>query len=207
MIKINGLKSLNGNSTYSRVPDQIEAGTFMCAAVASRGDITLKNCITKHLECITAKILEIGGNVDENGDTLRVWMNKRPNKAIIKTLPYPGFPTDLQPQIGVCLSIADGTSIINESIWESRFQYTSELNKMGAKITPQGKSAVFEGVKSLSGAPVYATDLRAGAALIIAGLIADGQTELYNLSHIDRGYENIEQKFRNLGAKIERVSE
>ena len=207
VIKINGVKSLNGNSTYSIVPDQIEAGTFMCAAVASRGDITLKNCITKHLECITAKILEIGGNVDENGDTLRVWMNKRPNKAIIKTLPYPGFPTDLQPQIGVCLSIADGTSIINESIWESRFQYTSELNKMGAKITPQGKSAVFEGVKSLSGAPVYATDLRAGAALIIAGLIADGQTELYNLSHIDRGYENIEQKFRNLGAKIERVSE
>ena len=179
----------------------------MCAAVASRGDITLKNCITKHLECITAKIVEIGGNVDANGDTLRVWMNKRPNKANIKTLPYPGFPTDLQPQIGVCLAIADGTSIINESIWESRFQYTAELNKMGAQITAQGKSAIFEGVKNLSGAPVYATDLRAGAALIIAGLIADGQTELYNLSHIDRGYENIEEKFRKLGAKIERVIE
>ena len=207
VIKINGVKSLKGNSTYSIVPDQIEAGTFMCAAVASKGDITLKNCITKHLECITAKIIEIGGNVDANGDTLRVWMNKKPNKANIKTLPYPGFPTDLQPQIGVCLAIADGTSIINESIWESRFQYTAELNKMGAQITAQGKSAIFEGVKSLSGAPVYATDLRAGAALIIAGLIADGQTELYNLSHIDRGYENIEEKFRNLGAKIERIIE
>ena len=207
VIKINGVKSLKGNSTYCIVPDQIEAGTFMCAAVASRGDITLKNCITKHLECITAKIVEIGGNVDANGDTLRVWMNKRPNKANIKTLPYPGFPTDLQPQIGVCLAIADGTSIINESIWESRFQYTAELNKMGAQITAQGKSAIFEGVKNLSSAPVYATDLRAGAALIIAGLIADGQTELYNLSHIDRGYENIEEKFRKLGAKIERVIE
>lgn len=207
VIKINGVKSLKGNASYSIVPDQIEAGTFMCAAIASRGDITLKNCITKHLECITAKIIEMGGNVDANGDTLRVWTNKRPNKANIKTLPYPGFPTDLQPQIGVCLSIADGTSIINESIWESRFQYTAELNNMGAQITAQGKSAIFEGVKKLSGAPVYATDLRAGAALIIAGIIADGETQLYNLSHIDRGYENIEEKFRNLGAQIERVTE
>ena len=207
VIKINGVNSLKGNATYSIVPDQIEAGTFMCAAIASKGDITLKNCITKHLECITAKIIEMGGNVEENGDTLRVWTNKRPNKANIKTLPYPGFPTDLQPQIGVCLAVADGTSIINESIWESRFQYTAELNKMGAQITPQGKSAIFEGVKCLSGAPVSATDLRAGAALIIAGLIADGETELYNLSHIDRGYENIEEKFRKLGAKIERVNE
>lgn len=205
-IKINGVKELHGG-TYSIVPDQIEAGTFMCAAIASRGDITLKNCITKHLECITAKIIEMGGNVEENGDTLRVWTNKRPSKANIKTLPYPGFPTDLQPQIGVCLAVADGTSIINESIWESRFQYTAELNKMGAQITPQGKSAIFEGVKCLSGAPVSATDLRAGAALIIAGLIADGETELYNLSHIDRGYENIEEKFRKLGAHIERVKE
>lgn len=190
VIKINGVKELVGNSSYSIVPDQIEAGTFMFAAVASRGDITIRNCITKHLESITAKIIEMGANVDANGDKLRVWTNKRPNKATIKTLPYPGFPTDLQPQAGVCLSIANGTSIINESIWESRFQYTSELNKMGAKITPQGKSAVFEGVKSLSAAPVYATDLRAGAALIIAGIIADGETELYNLHHIDRGYEN-----------------
>lgn len=207
VIKIDGVKELVGNSSYSIVPDQIEAGTFMFAAVASRGDITIRNCITKHLESITAKIIEMGANVDANGDKLRVWTNKRPNKATIKTLPYPGFPTDLQPQAGVCLSIANGTSIINESIWESRFQYTSELNKMGAKITPQGKSAVFEGVKSLSAAPVYATDLRAGAALIIAGIIADGETELYNLHHIDRGYENIEEKFRKLGANIKRVTE
>lgn len=134
-------------------------------------------------------------------------MNKRPSKAIIKTLPYPGFPTDLQPQMGVCLSLADGTSIINESIWESRFQYTEELNKMGAKITAQGKSAIFEGVKGLTGAPVYMTDLRAGAALIIAGITASGTTEVYNLDHIDRGYENIEEKFRKLGAKIQRVTE
>ena len=207
VIKINGVKELKGNSSYSIVPDQIEAGTFMFAAVASKGDITIRNCITKHLESITAKIIEMGANVDANGDKLRVWTNKRPNKATIKTLPYPGFPTDLQPQAGICLAVANGTSIINESIWESRFQYTAELNKMGAKITPQGKSAIFEGVESLSGAPVYATDLRAGAALIIAGIIADGETELYNLHHIDRGYENIEEKFRKLGADIKRVIE
>ena len=179
----------------------------MLAAVASKGDITITNCITKHLECITAKIIEIGANVDANGDTLRVWTNSRPNKANIKTLPYPGFPTDLQPQMGVVLSVSNGTSIINESIWESRFQYTNELNKMGAKITVQGKSAIFEGVSELTASPVYATDLRAGAALIIAGIIANGKTEIYNLEHIDRGYENIEEKFRKLGAKIERVQE
>jgi len=208
VIKINGVKKLSGDTTYSIVPDQIEAGTFMLAAVASKGDIIIKNCITKHLEPLTAKILEIGGHAEDiNGDTLRVWCTSRPKKATIKTLPYPGFPTDLQPQMGVVLSIAEGTSIINESIWESRFQYTGELNKMGANITAQGKTAIFEGVKELSGAPVYSTDLRAGAALIIAGIIANGKTEIYNLDHIDRGYENIEQKFRNLGAKIERVVE
>lgn len=207
VIKINGVKKLHGDSTYSVVPDQIEAGTFMLAAVASRGDILIKNCIPEHLDCITAKIVEIGGTVEDHGDAVRVFMNKRPNKATIKTLPYPGYPTDLQPQMGVVLSIADGTSIINESIWDSRFQYTCELNKMGAKITDQGKTAVFEGVKGLTGAPVYATDLRAGAALIIAGTIADGETQLYNLQHIDRGYENIEDKFRNLGSKIQRVCE
>ena len=207
VIKINGVKELKGNYTYSVVPDQIEAGTFMLAAIASRGDIVIKNCIPEHLDCITAKILEIGGNVEDLGDSIHVWTNKRPGKAIVKTLPYPGFPTDMQPQIGVALSVADGTSIINESIWESRFQYTAELNKMGAHITAQGKSAVFEGVKNLTGAPVYATDLRAGAALIIAGIIANGETHLYNLDHIDRGYENIEDKFRSLGAKIQRVSE
>lgn len=207
IIKINGVKELKGNATYSIVPDQIEAGTFMIAAVASKGDIVIKNCITKHLESITAKIIEIGGNVDANGDHLRVWCNKRTTKANIKTLPYPGFPTDLQPQMGVALAISDGTSIINESIWESRFQYTAELNKMGAKITATGKTAIFEGVKSLNASPVYASDLRAGAALVIAGIVAKGKTEIYNLNHIDRGYENIEEKFRKLGAKIERVTE
>ena len=207
MIKIDGVKKLKGNATYSIVPDQIEAGTFMLAAIASKGDIVVHNCIPKHLECLTAKILEIGGNVEEYDDSIHVWCDTRPTKAIVKTLPYPGFPTDLQPQIGVVLSVADGTSIINESIWESRFQYTAELNKMGANITAQGKSAVFEGVDFLSGAPVYATDLRAGAALIIAGIIANGETELYNLDHIDRGYECIEEKFRKLGANIKRVVE
>ena len=207
VIKINGVKSLHGNVTYSIVPDQIEAGTFMMAAVASRGDILIKNCIPEHLDCITAKIIEIGGTVEDYGDSLRVSMNKRPIKATVKTLPYPGFPTDMQPQIGVALSIADGTSVIHESIWDSRFQYTFELNKMGAKITAQGKTAMVEGVKSLSGAPVYATDLRAGAALIIAGIIATGETQLYNIEHIDRGYENIEEKFKKLGANIQRVTE
>ena len=207
VIKINGVEKLTGGKSYSVVPDQIEAGTFMLAAVASRGDITIRNCITKHLECVTAKILEIGGNVEAGEDFLRVWCDKRPSKASIKSLPYPGFPTDLQAQMGVVLSIADGTSIINESIWESRFQYTNELNKMGAQITSQGKSAIFEGVEKLYGASVYSTDLRAGAALIIAGIIAEGRTEIYNLGHIDRGYENIEEKFRKLGANIERVQE
>ena len=206
-IKVNGVKELKGNSTYSVVPDQIEAGTFMAAAIATDGDITIKNCITKHLESIIAKIEELGGIVDANGDHLRVTASGRPHKAVIKTLPYPGFPTDLQPQVGVCLALGNGTSIINESIWESRFQYTTELNKMGAQITASGKQAIFEGVDELFGAPVMATDLRAGAALIIAGCAANGKTEIYNLNHIDRGYENIEQKFRNLGAHIKRVQE
>ena len=207
VIKINGVKKLSGNTTYSVVPDQIEAGTFMIAAVASKGDVLIKNCITKHLEPLTAKIIEIGGNVEDHGDEIRVWANERPSKAIIKTQPYPGFPTDLQPQMGVALAVANGTSRIIENIWESRFQYTDELNKMGANITAQGKTAFFEGVEQLYGSPVYSSDLRAGAALIIAGIIAEGKTEIYNLEHIDRGYENIEQKFRNLGAIIERVKE
>lgn len=207
MIKINGVKELKGNATYSIVPDQIEAGTFMLAAVASRGDILIKNCITKHLEPLTAKILEIGAKVEDNGDSIRVWCDNRPSKANIKTLPYPGFPTDLQPQMGVVLATARGNSTINESIWESRFQYTNELNKMGAKINAQGKTAFFEGVEKLVGAPVYSSDLRAGAALIIAGIIAEGETEIYNLDHIDRGYENIEGRFRQLGANIQRICE
>ena len=207
VIKIIGVQKLHGNTSYSVVPDQIEAGTFMLAAIATRGDLVIKNCITKHLESLTAKIIEIGGNVDCDGDTLRVWCDKRPTKATIKTLPYPGFPTDLQPQMGVVLATAEGTSIINEGIWESRFQYTNELNNMGAHITAQGKTAFFEGVENLVGAPVYVTDLRAGAALIIAGVAAKGVTEIHNLEHIDRGYENIEEKFRNIGADIKRVSE
>lgn len=205
VIKINGVKELKGNATYSIVPDQIEAGTFMLAAIASKGDITVHNCITKHLEPVIAKIQEIGGNVDANGDHVRVWWTKRTTKANVKTLPYPGFPTDLQSQMGVVLSMSSGTSIINESIWDSRFQYTQELNKMGAKITTSGKTAIFEGVDYLYGAPVTATDLRAGAALIMAGTSANGVTEVFNLHHIDRGYENIEEKFRKLGANIERV--
>lgn len=207
VIKINGVEKLQGDATYSVVPDQIEAGTFMLAAVATKGDLTLKNCITKHLESITAKIIEIGGNVEDNGDSIRVWCDKKTRKANIKTLPYPGFPTDLQPQMGVVLSLSEGTSIINESIWDSRFQYTEELNKMGAKITAQGKTAFFEGVDALYGAPVYSSDLRAGAALVIAGTVANGKTEIYNLEHIDRGYENIEEKFRKIGANIERIKE
>ena len=151
VIKINGVKELKGNATYSIVPDQIEAGTFMLAAIASKGDVTIHNCITKHLEPVIAKILEIGGNVDANGDHVRVWWSKRTTKANIKTLPYPGFPTDLQAQMGVCLSISSGTSIINESIWDSRFQYTQELNKMGAKITISGKTAVFEDSEEYEG--------------------------------------------------------
>lgn len=207
VIKINGVKKLSGNATYSVVPDQIEAGTFMLAAVATKGDLLIKNCIPEHLDCLTAKILEMGANVEYNNDSIHVWTSKRPNKANIKTQPYPGFPTDLQPQIGVCLALANGTSIIKEGIWESRFQYTAELNKMGAQITDQGKSAIFEGVKELYGAPVEATDLRAGAALIIAGIVAKGETSITNLVHIDRGYENIEEKFRSIGANIQRVTE
>ena len=206
-IKVIGQKELHGGSTYSVVPDQIEAGTFMVAAVASKGDILIKNCITKHLESITAKIIEVGGSVEDYGDSMRVYCDCRPSKANIKTLPYPGFPTDMQSQMGVLLSIANGTSIINESIWESRFQYTDELNKMGAHITANGKTAFFEGVEKLVGSPLYASDLRAAAALVIAGIIADGTSEIYNLEYLDRGYENIEEKFRNLGANIKRVNE
>lgn len=171
-IKIVGVKKLKNNITYSVVPDQIEAGTFMLAAIASHGDLVLKNCIPEHLDCLTSKILEIGGNVEYSNDTIHVWYDKKTTKATITTLPYPGFPTDLQAQMGIVLALSEGTSIINESIWDSRFQYTAELNKMGAQITVQGKSAIFQGVDKLYGANVFASDLRAGAALIIAGIAA-----------------------------------
>lgn len=207
LIKVNGVKNLKNNVTYSIVPDQIEAGTFMLAAIATKGDILIRNCIPEHLDSLTSKILEVGGNVETYEDTIRVWYTKKPSKTVIKTLPYPGFPTDLQPQMGIVLATANGTSIINESIWDSRFQYTAELNKMGANISVQGKSAIFEGVDKLYGAPVFATDLRAGAALVIAGIAANGTTEVFNLRHIDRGYEKIEDMFTNLGAKIKRVYE
>ena len=208
IIRINGVKELSAEGTYSIVPDQIEAGTFMLAAVATRGDIILKNCITKHLDPLSAKIEEMGAFVEElSGDSLRVYCNTRPKKVNITTSPYPGFPTDLQSQIGVVLATAEGTSIINESIWESRFQYTAELNKMGASINAQGKVAVFEGVDELYGCSVEASDLRAGAALIIAGICANGETKISNIEYIDRGYENIEEKFRKLGAKIKRINE
>ena len=205
-IKINGVKSLSGDHSYSVVPDQIETGTFMCAAMATHGDILIKNCIPEHMDSLTAKIIEMGGIVEAKDDTIRVKYNGVLNPVNVKTDPYPGFPTDLQPQLGVVLSLADGTSIINERIWESRFQYTNELNKMGAKITAQGTTAIFEGVKKLVAAPIYASDLRAGAALLIAGTAAEGETELYNIHYIDRGYERIEEKLKKLGAKISRIS-
>ena len=207
IIKIHGVKKLTGNKPYSIVPDQIEAGTFMIAAVATRGDVIVKNCVSHHLDPLIAKLTEAGANIELLGNSIHVWCDHRPVRTNIKTLPYPGFPTDLQPQMGVLLSVADGTSIINETIWESRFQYTSELNKMGTHIIAQGQSAVFDGVDKIYGAPVYSTDLRAGAALIIAGCVAEGQTEIYNIEHIDRGYEKIEDKFSKLGANITRVEE
>lgn len=209
IIKITGVKELKGGSTYSIVPDQIEAGTFMIAAAVTRGDITITNCISKHLDPISAKLQEMGVIVEENddGDALRIYCDKRTKKASIKTMPYPGFPTDMQPQFGVLLSLSEGTGYITEGIWDSRFQYTYELNKMGANITVNGKTAVFEGVESLSGCQVSSSDLRAGAALILAGLAAKGTTEVYGIEHIDRGYEHIEKRFKNLGANIERVIE
>ncbi len=206
-IRIRGVKELKGNATYSVVPDQIETGTFMVAAVASKGNILIKNCIPKHMESLTAKLLEMGADIDLGGDYIKIKCDDRPKKVNIKTQPYPGFPTDLQSQMGVSLAIAEGVSIIEENIWDSRFCYTAELNNMGANISVEGKRAIFNGVKELKGAAVSATDLRAGAALLIAGIIADGETELRNIGHIDRGYEKIEEKFRQLGAKITRTTE
>ena len=202
-INIEGVRSLKGNHTYSVIPDQIEAGTFMIAACASRGDVLIKNCTPEHMEPLTAKLIEAGADVSSFEDQIHVICPNRLEAVDVKTLPYPGFPTDLQSPMGTLMAVANGTSIITESIWESRFQYTTELMKMGATITVQDKTAVFEGVEKLVAAPIYASDLRAGAALMIAGLIAEGTSELYNVSYIERGYEHIEEKFRKLGAKIE----
>ncbi len=209
IIRITGVKELKGGPSYSIVPDQIEAGTYMLAAAITKGDITITNCITKHLDPISAKLKEMGVEIEENddGDAIRVRCDKRTKKASVKTMPYPGFPTDMQPQFGVLLSISEGTGYITEGIWDSRFQYTAELNKMGANINVNGKQAVFEGVPQLTGSQVYATDLRAGAALILAGLVAKGTTEVLGIEHVDRGYEHIEKKFQALGADIRRVSE
>lgn len=205
-IKIRGVKTLSGTS-YSIIPDQIEAGTYMVAAAATCGNVLIKNVIPKHLESISAKLQEIGATVEEIGDSVRVIGTKHINKCNIKTMPHPGFPTDMQPQIAALLSIADGTSIINESVWDNRFKYTDELGKMGANISVDGKIAVVNGVKELIGAPVKAIDLRAGAAMIIAGLSAKGVTSIENIHYIERGYENIIEKLSALGADIKKIVE
>ncbi|MBQ9757636.1 MAG: UDP-N-acetylglucosamine 1-carboxyvinyltransferase [Clostridia bacterium] len=203
VIKIKGVDSLHGG-TYTVIPDQIEAGTFMIAAAATGGDVLIKNIIPKHLDSISAKLLEIGVTVEEYDDSLRVIANKPLKKANIKTMPHPGFPTDLQPQILTLLTAAEGTSIVTENVWDNRFKYVEELRRMGANVSVDGRIAVVEGGGRLIGSPVSSTDLRAGAALVIAGLMADGVTEVYNLNYIDRGYEDFEKKLRGLGAQITR---
>lgn len=205
VIRIKGVESLKG-CNYSVIPDQIEAGTFMIAAAATGGDVTIKNVIPKHLESISAKLIEMGANVEEGDDSVRVYVTKPLKGVNIKTTPYPGFPTDVQQPMAALLSVVGGKSIITESIWESRHKHVDELKKMGAKIKVEGRSARIEGIKNLTGASVIATDLRAGAAMVIAGLIAEGTTEIYSIEHIDRGYPHIEEKFNNLGANITRVS-
>ena len=204
VIKVKGVQKLGGG-TYSIIPDQIEAGTFMIAAAATGGDLMIKNVIPKHLESITAKLMEMNVNVEEYDDAIRVWRTGKLMKANIKTLPYPGFPTDLQPPMVTLLTVAEGTSIVTESVWDSRFQYVDELKRMGANIKVDGKMAVIEGIPALSGSPIRATDLRAGAGMVIAGLMAEGTTEIFNLKHLDRGYEDMEQKLVQIGAQIKRV--
>ena len=205
VIRIRGVEKLHATE-YSIIPDQIEAGTFMFAAAATRGDVIVKNVIPKHLEAATAKLVEIGCQVEEFDDAVRVVATKRLNNTNVKTLPYPGYPTDMQPQIGVALAIAKGTSIVTESIFENRFKYVDELIRMGADIKVEGNTAVIYGTEKLMGARVSAPDLRAGAALVIAGLAAEGITIVDDIVYIQRGYENFEQKLRGLGAEIERVS-
>ncbi|MDF2673590.1 MAG: UDP-N-acetylglucosamine 1-carboxyvinyltransferase [Clostridiales bacterium] len=206
VIKVKGVKHLKGCS-YSVIPDQIEAGTFMIAAAATRGDVVIKNVIPKHLESITAKLLEMGISIEEGEDSVRVSCSTRTKGINIKTLPYPGFPTDLQQPMTALLTVSKGRSIVNESIFEARFKHVDELKRMGANIKVEGKIAVIEGIDCLSGAEVVATDLRAGAAMVVAGLIADGITTIANIKYIDRGYEKIEEKFNNLGGSIKRIHE
>ena len=205
VIRIRGVEKLHGTS-YSIIPDQIEAGTFMCAAAATMGDVMVKNVIPKHLEATTAKLEEIGCQVEEFDDAVRVVANKRLKRTNVKTMPYPGYPTDMQPQFAVALTLAEGTSIITESIFENRFKYVAELVRMGADIKVEGNTAIVNGVEKLTGAQVSAPDLRAGAALVIAGLAAEGITIVDDIVYIQRGYERFEEKLRGLGAEIEKVT-
>ena len=205
VIKIRGVKTLH-KTEYSIIPDQIEAGTFMFAAAATKGDVTVTNVIPKHLDATISKLIDIGCEVEELDDAVRVVAKGRLKSTQVKTLPYPGYPTDMQPQIGVVLALASGTSTITESIFENRFKYLDELARMGANIKVEGNSATIEGVEKFSGARVSAPDLRAGAALCIAGLATDGITIVDDIVYIQRGYERFEEKLRSLGGTIERVS-
>ncbi len=205
VIKIKGVQKLH-KTEYSIIPDQIEAGTFMFAAAATKGDVTVLNVIPKHLEATVAKLVEMGCEVEEFDDAVRVVAKKRLKSTHVKTLPYPGYPTDMQPQIGVAVALSEGTSVITESIFENRFKYLDELARMGAIVKIEGNSATIEGVEKFSGARVSAPDLRAGAALVIAGLATDGITIVDDIVYIQRGYERFEEKLRGLGGMIERVS-
>lgn len=204
VIRIKGVNELVG-CNYSVIPDQIEAGTFMIAAAATKGDVTITNIIPKHLESISAKLIEMGAIVEDGDDSVRVTVDNELKGVNVKTAPYPGFPTDVQQPMSVLLSITKGRSLVTESIWENRHKHTDELKKMGAMIKVEGRTAIIDGVEKLEGAKVIATDLRAGAAMVIAGLIANGETEIVDIEHIDRGYPHIEEKFRSLGADIRRV--
>lgn len=205
VIRIKGVKSLH-RTEYSIIPDQIEAGTFMFAAAVTGGNVVLRNVIPKHLEATSAKLLELGCEVHEYDDAVRVISHGRLQNTHVKTMPYPGFPTDMQPQIAVSLALAEGTSIVTESIFENRFRYVDELTRMGASIKVEGNVAVISGVEKFTGARVSAPDLRAGAALVIAGLAAEGITIVDDIYYIERGYENLDQKLRRLGAQIEKVA-
>lgn len=206
VIKIRGVSHLNG-TTYSIIPDQIEAGTYMVAAAATGGNVLIKNVIPKHLESISAKLEECGATVEEYDESVRVIGCDRPRRCNVKTMPHPGFPTDMQPQILTLLTIANGASIVTEGVWDNRFRYIDQLTLMGAQIKVDGRVAVVEGVEALNAAPVHATDLRAGAALIIAGLMAHGTTEVHDIIYVDRGYENVVDKLTRLGADIKRVED
>lgn len=204
VIRIKGVKRLHG-TTYSIIPDQIEAGTFMFAAAATKGDITVRDVIPKHLESISAKLMEMGCTIVEGDDSVRVIGCDELKCTNVKTLPYPGFPTDMQPQVAVTLALAKGTSMVTESIFENRFKYVDELNRMGSNIKVEGNTAYIEGVEKLTGTQLSAPDLRAGAALVIAALAADGISEIDDIVYIQRGYEDFEGKMRKLGAVMERV--